>query len=413
MSYGDVDGDGVLDRLPPDTLAAVIVNVSKPSQSYIGHRIKVNDGNLRYYVSPVGHSWIQVVLGILIAVVPLLTGILGVYIFTAAFYKVKFNEVGAKMKSGMLPFSRGQQKLPTQAVLPHQHKSIRDAIAGFFHDDKVMTTSPGVAPSDSGLVREDHLAAATAVEMGLAPRRTVLIATMEYNITDWNISVKIGGLGVMAGLMGKNLGHQNLIWVVPCVAGIEYPIDQPADPMEVTILGKDYQVNVQYHVVANITYVLLDAPVFRKRTKAEPYPPRMDDLDSAIYYSSWNQCIAQTYQRFPIDLYHINDYHGTIAPLYLLPRTIPVCFSLHNAEFQGLWTIRKPEEKKEISGVFNLPTKVVEKYVQFGEVFNLLHAGSAYLRLHQKGYGAVGVSNKYGRRAWARYPIFWGLHSIG
>jgi len=410
-SYGDVDGDGVLDRLPPNTLAAVVVNISRPSTSYIGHRIKVNDGNLSYTILPVGHSWIQVILGILIGIVPLLTGILGVYVFTAAFYKVKFNEVGAKMKRSMLlPFARGQQRLPTQAVLPDQQKSLRDAITSLFHDEKSKSAS--VSPSD------DPLAAATAAEMGLSPRRTVLIATMEYNISDWNISVKIGGLGVMANLMGANLGHQNLIWVVPCVGGIEYPVDHPIAPMEVVVLGKTYLVNVQLHVVKNITYVLLDAPVFRERTKAEPYPARMDDLSSGLYYSSWNQCIAQTYLRFqisttPVDLYHINDYHGTIAPLYLLPRVIPVCFSLHNAEFQGLWTIRKAEEKKEICEVFNLPQKVVEKYVQFGEVFNLLHAGAAYLRIHQKGYGAVGVSNKYGRRAFARYPIFWGLHSIG
>jgi alpha-1,3-glucan synthase len=53
------------------------------------------------------------------------------------------------------------------------------------------------------------------------------------------------------------------------------------------------------------------------------------------------------------------------------------------------------------------------KYVQFGEVFNLLHAGASYLRVHQKGFGAVGVSNKYGARSYARYPIFWGLKEIG
>jgi alpha-1,3-glucan synthase len=62
----------------------------------------------------------------------------------------------------------------------------------------------------------------------------------------------------------------------------------------------------------------------------------MDDLDSAVYYSAWNACIAETIKRFPVDLYHINDYHGAAAPLYLLPRTIPVALSLHNAEFQGL-----------------------------------------------------------------------------
>lgn len=62
----------------------------------------------------------------------------------------------------------------------------------------------------------------------------------------------------------------------------------------------------------------------------------MDDLESAVYYAAWNSSIAETIRRFPaIDLYHINDYHGTLAPLYLLPRVIPVCLSLHNAEFQG------------------------------------------------------------------------------
>lgn len=30
----------------------------------------------------------------------------------------------------------------------------------------------------------------------------------------------------------------------------------------------------QLSVLNNITYVLLDAPVFRKRTKADPYPAR-------------------------------------------------------------------------------------------------------------------------------------------
>jgi len=54
----------------------------------------------------------------------------------------------------------------------------------------------------------------------------------------------------------------------------------------------------------------------------------MDDLDSAIYYSAWNACIAEVMRRHPeIDIYHINDYHGAVAPLHLLPRVIPVCLS--------------------------------------------------------------------------------------
>jgi alpha-1,3-glucan synthase len=197
------------------------------------------------------------------------------------------------------------------------------------------------------------------------------------------------------------------------VGGIDYPVDEEAPSMEVTILGVKYEISVQYHQLRNITYVLLDAPVFRAQTKTEPYPPRMDDMDSAVYYSAWNQCIAQAIERFPITLYHINDYHGAAAPLYFLPKTIPSCLSLHNAEFQGLWPMRTPQERREVCDVFNLPEHIVQQYIQFGSVFNLLHAGASYLRIHQKGIGAVGVSKKYGKRSWARYPIFWGLSKIG
>lgn len=75
--------------------------------------------------------------------------------------------------------------------------------------------------------------------------------------------------------------------------------------------------------------------------------------------------------------------------------------------------MRDPRETGEICAVFNLPEPVVARYIQFGEIFNLLHAGASILRIHQKGFGAVGVSKKYGKRSWARYPIFWGLKKIG
>lgn len=75
--------------------------------------------------------------------------------------------------------------------------------------------------------------------------------------------------------------------------------------------------------------------------------------------------------------------------------------------------MRTPKECKEVCEVFNVSQHIARKYVQYGEVFNLLHAAASYLRVHQKGFGAVGVSNKYGKRSLARYPIFWGLTKIG
>lgn len=387
---GDIDGDSVLDRLPPSSLASVILNITlPPPKPYLGWRVVVNDGTLRFQLLPSGSMYPQMALYILLWIVPVIGGSIAVWAYMQGFYQVKFNQIGVAEKGSLIPLA-----------IKRPFKKLRDEdtlglVAKFKHKTSFMQSSAALA-GDSG-----------------GRRRTVLIATMEYDIEDWAIKIKIGGLGVMAQLMGKNLGHQDLIWVVPCVGGVDYPTDNPIEPMEVTILGVKYEVQVQTHVLRNITYVLLDAPVFRQQTKAEPYPPRMDDLSSAIYYSAWNQCIGQALRRFPIDLYHINDYHGTVAPLYLLPDTIPAALSLHNAEFQGLWPMRTKKERNEVCSVFNLPLEVVQKYVQFGEVFNLLHAGASYLRVHQQGFGAVGVSKKYGKRSYARYPIFWGLKKVG
>ncbi|KAL8725521.1 MAG: hypothetical protein Q9166_007307 [cf. Caloplaca sp. 2 TL-2023] len=395
MAFGDVDADGVLDWVPPDSLARNVIQFPRPSlRRYLGYRLTVNDGNYGYVYQPIGHSWVQIVLAVVLALVPLVTGALCCVAFMKFFYKVKFNETGMTEKASLLPYLR--PKLPDREVL-------RRSVANLFTGSRLDVAAPN----------QDGLSGALAAETGSPDRRTVLIATMEYEIEDWDVKIKIGGLGVMASLMGKNLGHQNLIWVVPCVGGVHYPVDRVAQPMDIIIFDKSYRIEVQYHTLRNITFVLLDAPVFRKQTKTEPYPPRMDDLDSAIYYSAWNSCIAEAIKRFPIDLYHINDYHGAVAPLHLLPRTIPVCLSLHNADFQGLWPIRTSEEFDEICGVYNLDEDIVQEYVQFGQVFNLLHAGASYLRKHQKGFGAVGVSKKYGKRSFARYPIFWGLSNVG
>ena len=397
--YGDINRDGVLDRMPPSSLAESVVNVTEaPPKGYLSYQIILDDGTFHYQMIPTGSSSVQVTIFSLLFIVPLVTGFAAVWAFMAGFYQVKTNTKGIAVKRHLLPVAIARSMFYNR--LNHS----KEAIA----DENRAAARRIPAPVDSANEAE-------LVTTGQTPpkRPCVLIATLEYDIEDWGIKIKIGGLGVMAQLMGKNLGHQDLIWVVPCVGGVEYPVDTPGDSITVTILGQPFGVTVQYHVLNNITYVLLDAPAFRKQTKAEPYPPRMDDLESAIFYSAWNQCIAAVIQRFPIDLYHINDYHGALAPVHLLPETIPCVLSLHNAEFQGLWPMRTPKEKKEVCEVFNISQENCEKYVQFGDVFNLLHAGASYLRVHQRGYGAVGVSAKYGKRSWARYPIFWGLSGVG
>ncbi|CAI7594598.1 unnamed protein product [Penicillium discolor] len=392
--FGDIDGDNVLDQVPPVTLLSNVFNVTIPPPSpYLSFKLSVSDSDLKVYATPTGSRWVQLAIFIVLAIVPVATAVGAVFVYLKAFYQVKFNQIGVTEKrSSFAPLVGVLRKVA--------------------HRSSDREPNPGLALTDVGPFPSEGAGVVSATVN--TPRRTVLIATMEYDIEDWGIKIKIGGLGVMAQLMGKNLTQQDLIWVVPCVGGVDYPKDDPGEPMVITVLGNNYQVDVQYHRLQNITYVLLDAPVFRAQSKSEPYPARMDDLDSAIFYSTWNQCIAEAVRRFPaIDLYHINDYHGAAAPLYLLPRTIPCCLSLHNAEFQGLWPMQTPHQSQEVCSVYNLDHALVKKYVQFGEVFNLLHGAASYLKIHQNGFGAVGVSKKYGKRSYARYPIFWGLKNIG
>lgn len=388
--FGDSDGDSVLDRLPPSSLSTTTINITRhPPDPHLAWSIHLDDATMKFHLIPTGSKYVQMTLFFLLWIIPVITALTTAYVFMKTFYRIKFNKVGVSEKKTLISLD----------VVRRFRENME---AGESHNPIVRLAN-----------KSRFLQSKSAFSNRTSHRRKVLVATMEYDIDDWGIKIKMGGLGVMAQLMGKQLGHQDLIWVVPCVGGVDYPLDKPAESMFVMILGNSYEVKVQYHYLRNITYVLLDAPVFRQQSMAEPYPARMDDMDSAIYYSAWNQCIAQALKRFPVDLYHINDYHGSIAPLYQLPETIPICLSLHNAEFQGLWPMRTQKEKTEVCSVFNLDMDIVTRYVQFGEIFNLLHASASYLRLHQQGFGAVGVSKKYGKRSYARYPIFWGLRKVG
>lgn len=256
--YGDVDGDSVLDRLPPSSLLSAVLNITiGPPSPYLAWQFSLDDGTYRFNFLPVGSRWRQMALYFLLGVLPVVSGAAGVWAFMKSFYQVKFNQTGISDKKAFIPLAiRRQFKRMNMEETGHGRHAPR-----IFGSRSMMQSKTALVSSAGG------------------SRKTVLIATMEYDIEDWGIKIKIGGLGVMAQLMGKNLGHQDLIWVVPCVGGVDYPVDRQADDMHVTILGTRYDVKVQYHTLRNITYVLLDAPVFRHQSKTEPYPPRMDDLE--------------------------------------------------------------------------------------------------------------------------------------
>ena len=402
--YGDTDADGVLDRLPPNSVAPNYLNVSAPPApvgpcyifamvckanrllQHLAWSLQIDDSTGRWTLKPRGHATIGAIMFVLLLTIPLLTAIIAVIAFRWAFYGIRHNKWGVRPKqSHYLPIlGKHHDHSTTGSPLPDKKLHGK-------HGNKDIIGWP-----------EDP-----------TKRRAVLIATLEYELIDWKLKVKIGGLGVMSSLMGKAMTDVDLIWVVPKVKDLEYPPGDPAEPIEVIIFGEPYLIEVETHTLDNITWVILESPVFRAQTKADPYPARMDDLSSAIFYSTWNQAIAATIRRYPgIDIYHVNDYHGALAPIYLLPKVIPVCLSLHNAEFQGLWPLRTKEEMKEVCSAFNISKEHCTKYVQFGNTFNLLHAAASFISVHQKSVGVAGVSDKYGKRSWARYPALWTLKHV-
>ncbi|KAF8892560.1 glycoside hydrolase family 13 and glycosyltransferase family 5 protein [Infundibulicybe gibba] len=316
--YGDADGDGVLDRLPPNTVAPVYLNMSAPPSPHLAWSLIVDDQTMTWSLKPRGQSSVGAIMYALLLAIPLITG--------EKFHKL----LSYSWRIGQQSTSDLKDSTPMSEKL-FGHKPNTEIIGW---------------PEDKN------------------KRRKVIIATLEYEIIDWKIKVKIGGLGVMSSLMGKAMTDVDLLWVIPKVKDVEYPAGDPAEP---------------------------SSPVFRAQTKADPYPARMDDLSSAIFYSTWNQAIAATIRRNPtVDIYHINDYHGALAGIYLLPKVIPVCLSLHNAEFQG----------------------TLYKICPIRNTFNLLHAAASFISVHQKSIGVAGVSDKYGKRSWARYPALWTLKHV-
>ena len=242
----------MLDLLSPVSLLKNVVNLtSYPPPPYVAYHIPMNDTDLRYYVRPIGSRFVQALVYGLLAAIPILTDFVGVWLYLGIFYDVKFNKVGRRAQHGILP-------------VVVKEKLHLDAMKEKLHLERWLPNK-----SSALLKKMERNQSNVLVN---ANRKTILIATMEYDIADWEIKIKIGGLGVMAQTMGRHLEHQDLIWIVPCVSGIHYPTDQRARLIIIKILDTEYTIQVQYHHFRNITYVLLDASVFSSANQEGPLP---------------------------------------------------------------------------------------------------------------------------------------------
>jgi alpha-1,3-glucan synthase len=152
--YGDIDGDFILDRLPPSSLSSVSINFSAPPPSpYLAYSFVLNDGMYKYELIPVGNKWSQLALFLLLGIIPVITGAFAVWMYMQGFYQIKFNEVGITEKVSFARFGlrkrRGNKRL--------SDKDEEDNLTALGPTSQELRTS--------GSASED--------------RRSVLIATME------------------------------------------------------------------------------------------------------------------------------------------------------------------------------------------------------------------------------------------
>ena len=91
LVLGDVDLDGVLDRLPPNTLFSNFLNLSAPPYPHAAYHILVDESSMHWFAKPVGSAAVSLALFLLLALLPIATGLLSVYLFRRRFHAILLN----------------------------------------------------------------------------------------------------------------------------------------------------------------------------------------------------------------------------------------------------------------------------------------------------------------------------------
>jgi len=182
------------------SLSTNVINMSQASLSHhVAYRLEVHDGSMRYQLIPVGSRWVQLAMFVLLGLLPVISGCVAAFLFVKSFYAVKFNQFGVKPKSRFVSILNRWSLLSdtsshgeTQADEEGQRRPMISRRA---------SSSPADTPTGANTPVPGSAQAGNGQTLNLsseARRRVILIATMEYDIEDLAIKVKIGGLGVVS-----------------------------------------------------------------------------------------------------------------------------------------------------------------------------------------------------------------------
>lgn len=162
--YGDINKDGVLDRIPPYSFAVNVLNVTdSPESPYLAWELEVNDGTLRYNFKPIGRRNIQVVAFLSFLLLPLFGGAAAVLAFYRNYYRVS-------------------QNTPSYYVFLTRLFRLQITLVGVFapssHKDAVVTSFIALLKTRFSSTEQ----ASKPLLCDKKAQRTILIATLEYTI---------------------------------------------------------------------------------------------------------------------------------------------------------------------------------------------------------------------------------------
>jgi alpha-1,3-glucan synthase len=87
MVFGDISNNSVLDRILPDALGESMINFTTfPPAPHLAYRLEVNDGTHGFRLVPVGNRFHQVLIYALLWSIPVMTGVLSIWMYMGAFY---------------------------------------------------------------------------------------------------------------------------------------------------------------------------------------------------------------------------------------------------------------------------------------------------------------------------------------
>ncbi|KAG1829302.1 hypothetical protein EV424DRAFT_1588285 [Suillus variegatus] len=182
-------GDGIMNRLPPNSIAHNYLNLSAPPYPALAWALIIDDATLEWTLEPHGHAFVSAT----------------IRHFCVLFYGIHHNLYGVQTNSGASKYS------PIIGLLNKSAADFEESVTPI--TEKIFGHKPNTEivgwPEDKN------------------KRHKVLIATLKYEIIDWKLKVRVRGLGAMSSL-GKAMTDIDLIWVIPKVKDLDYPAGKPA-----------------------------------------------------------------------------------------------------------------------------------------------------------------------------------------